>query len=378
MHKIKLIYILILAMLFESCHNKPGAPAKIHQEEQTLPDSVISLTEKQIKNAGIETGLPEQKHINTTVKVSGTIDVPPEAMVSVSMPMPGYIKKTTLLPGQQVKKGEVLAVLEDMQYIQLQEDYLTAKSRLAILKEEYERQQKLNATKATSEKIYRQAQGDYERQRIQLKSLSEKLLLININPDRLTENNLSRTVNLLAPITGYVTKVNVNMGKYVNPTDVLYELANNSELHLSLTVFENDAPYIKEGQKVVCYTNNGKKHEAEVHFINLGLDKDRSTEVHCHFKGDTRDLLPGMYMKAEIAVNDAQSNCLPEGAIVRWNNQTYVFTAEADNKFIMHKIEPGVTKDGIVSLLGEIPKGKLVTKNAYAILMKMKNNGEGE
>jgi cobalt-zinc-cadmium efflux system membrane fusion protein len=136
-------------------------------------------------------------------------------MVSISVPLGGYLKSTKLLPGMKVKKGEVIANIEDQQYIQLQQDYLTAKSKLSYIEKEYQRQKELNQSKASSDKVFQETETTYQGQKILVKSLSEKLRLISINPDKLDENNLSRSINLYAPIDGFVSTVNVNIGKYV-------------------------------------------------------------------------------------------------------------------------------------------------------------------
>eukprot|EP01034_Spumella_vulgaris_P006429 gene6429-8185_t len=85
-------------------------------------------------------------------------------MVSISVPLGGYLKTTSLLPGTHVNKGQILAVMEDQQYIQLQQDYLTGKTRIVYLENEYLRQKELNATKSASDKIYQQAESDFRSQ----------------------------------------------------------------------------------------------------------------------------------------------------------------------------------------------------------------------
>lgn len=88
------------------------------------------------------------------LKVTGKIDVPPQNMVSVSVALGGYLKWTNLLPGMRIKKGDLLAIMEDQQYIQLQEEYLTAKAKLNFAEKDYNRQKELNQIKANSDKIF--------------------------------------------------------------------------------------------------------------------------------------------------------------------------------------------------------------------------------
>ncbi len=139
------------------------------------------MTDAQQKNAGIETGNLEKRRISAVIRVNGQIDVPPQNMVSISFPLGGFLKSTTLLPGMHVTKGEVIGVMEDQQFIQLQQDYLTSKAKLAYLEKEYARQRELNQSKATSDKLFEQTEAEYKSQRVLNRSVAEKLQLIGIN-----------------------------------------------------------------------------------------------------------------------------------------------------------------------------------------------------
>src|SRR5690606_5195264 len=186
--------------------------------------------------------------------------------ISVSSALGGYVTSTKLLPGMHFKKGELLAEMEDNQYIQLQQDYLTATAQLENRKAEYDRQSELNRSKASSDKVYQQAKADYETLLISKQALQEKLRLINIRPDKVSAENIKRTVGIFAPFDGYVTQVFVNVGKYVSPSDVLFELVNPRDLHLNLKVFEKDWENVKIGQPLIAYTNSSpeKKYRGKV------------------------------------------------------------------------------------------------------------------
>jgi len=340
--------------------------------------NVVLLSPEQIKNSGVEIGSASKKEMYTVLKVNGVVDVPPENIVSISIPLGGYVKKMRLIEGMHVNKGSVLATIEDQQYIQLQQDYLTAKSRLKFAEADYNRQKGLNSTKATSDKIFQQTENAFNAERIQVSSLAEKLRLIGISPSQLNESNISRAINIYAPISGYITKVNVNTGKYVTSSDVLFELVNPSALHISLTVFENDASKLVEGQKVVCTTNKNpeKKYNAKIHLITPNIGNDRSTSVHCELDRQDKDLLPGTFMNAMIQLGSGSVNAVPEESIVKWENKNYIFSSEGNNKFRMVPVETGSMNNGFVELKTMPDVKTLVTKNAYAILMKMKNSGE--
>jgi cobalt-zinc-cadmium efflux system membrane fusion protein len=371
--------LIVLALMLASCGTKTEAPATETSEAPVVTE--VKLDPQQLQNAGIITGKPMQKPISATLKLNGVIDVPPQNMVSVSFPLGGYLKSTKLLPGMPVKKGENLAIMEDAQFIQIQQDYLLAKANAALAESEYQRQAALNADKAGSDKVFQQAKNQWEVQKITLKALEEKLRLIGLNPAELTEDNISRTVGVRSPINGYVSKVNVNIGKYTAPTDVLFELVNPADIHLNLQVFEKDVARLAVGQKVMAYTADHpeQKYPAEILLISKNLDENRAAEVHCHFnKYDHQKLFPGMFMNAEVAVISEKALVVPEAAVVRWQNEHFVFIDKGDGTFEMSPVELGIAQSGEQQILpkADLADKNLVLQNAYTLLMKMKNSAE--
>jgi cobalt-zinc-cadmium efflux system membrane fusion protein len=371
--------LLLALVLATSCGTKQTETSTPATE--TTVQTQVTLDAEQLKNAGITIGKPEMKPIAATLKLNGSIDVPPQNMVSVSFPLGGYLKSSKLLPGMHIRKGEVLAVMEDAQFIQIQQDYLLSKSRLALAEGEYQRQQSLNADKAGSDKVLQQAKNEFETQKIMVRSLDEKLRLIGLNPTELSENNLSRSVSVRSPINGFVSKVNVNIGKYTAPTDVLFELVNPEDIHLALTVFEKDVAKLAVGQKVLAYTNDNpaKKYPAEILLISKSLDENRAAEVHCHFeKFDHSSLVPGMFMNAEVEVKTEKALVVPEGAVVRWQNKNYVFTEAGSGTYDMVPVELGIAQNGQqqITPLEAFGDRNVVLQNAYALLMKLKNSSE--
>lgn len=375
----KKILILLMPVMFQACDNSIKT-AITHEEDPV--GNVVTLTEAQLKNAAITTVKLEEREVPSILKVNGKIDVPPQNLVSISVPLGGYLKSTKLLPGMHVRKGEVIAVMEDQQYIQLQQDYLTAKARMGALEQEYQRQKDLNESKASSDKIFQQAEADFRSQRVLLSSLAEKLHLAGININQLREDKISGSVNIYSPINGYVSEVDVNIGKYVSPTEVLFELINPDDIHLTLTVFERDLDKLFIGQKVAAYTNYQpeKKHPCEILLIGKDLSAERNTEVHCHFETFDKSLVPGTYMNAEIEVKSKKNWVLPADAIVRYGAGQYVYLVKGNNQFEMIPVSVGESENGYSAIMlnGEktLEGKEFVNKGAYTLLMMMKNKGE--
>lgn len=365
-------------MLSAAC----GQPAaKTDSPPETDEKISVSLTEMQAKNAGIVTGLVTKQMISTVLNVNGVVDVPPQNMVSVSFPLGGYLKTTHLLPGMHVNKGEVIAIIEDQALVQLQQDYLVALARLAYLQKEYDRQKELNEHKVSADKVFQQAESDLAAQKVLVKGLSEKLRLIAIDPGKLSAEKISRSVPVYSPITGFVSKVNVNIGKFVSATDVLFELINPGDMHAALTIFEKDMPKVKVGQSVsVSFVDDpSRTYECEIILVTRNVDNNRSGIAHCHFETMPKNLLPGMFLNGAIRISHAESVAVPEGALVRYGGKQFVLMETGPLHFEMVGVETGTRDKGMVEITGaqqDLEGRTVIIQNAYPVLGKIKNSGE--
>ncbi|MES2268548.1 MAG: efflux RND transporter periplasmic adaptor subunit [Bacteroidota bacterium] len=373
-----IIYLSAILITLSACG---GKKPEAKTPEETGDPNIVTLTAAQLKNASISTGKITQQEISSTLKVNGKIDVPPQNMVSISVPLGGYLKSTKLLPGMHVNRGEAIAVIEDQQYIQLQQDYLTAKAKIGYLENEYNRQKDLNQNKASSDKVFQQAEAEFRSQQVLISSLAEKLQLIGINVRNISAAKISRSINIYSPITGFVSRVNVNIGKYVSPTEVLFELVNPTDIHLALKIYEKDLAKLYIGQKVIAYTNNEpqKKHDAAILLIGHDLSADRNADIHCHFETYDKTLIPGTYMNAEIQVKNTKASVMPADAIVQFEGKQYVYLVRGRNQYEMTEVKTGETENGFTEIIVEDSKtlaGTYVTKGAYVLLMMMKNKAE--
>lgn len=374
-------FIIAIAVTFLSACGNTQA---VSTTDEAVNEKTVELTDAQLKNTEIQTGKIEQRNISSLLKVNGKIEVPPQNMVSVSVPMGGYLRSTQLLAGMHVSKGEVIATMEDQQYIQLQQDYLTAKAQFISIEAEFIRQKELNKSKATSDKVYQNAETEYLTQKILIKSLSEKLKLLGINPDKLDENSISKSIYITSPIDGFVSEVKMNIGKYVMPTDVLFELVNPADIHLQLTIFEKDLNKISIGQKITAYNNTQpeKKYACEVILIGKDVSPERTVQVQCHFEDYDNSLIPGMYMNAEVEVATNNAFVIPNEGLVRFEGKEYVFTVAGNKKYEMQEVTTQNNENGFTQITFQdstgIKEKTFVLKGAYTLLMKMKNTEEEE
>ena len=323
--------LFILLMTLIACSGNKDKPKEEATEEGGDAEvKEVSLTKEQFESSEIKTGQIENKNLNAILKVSGKLDVPPQNLVSVSAPIGGFLKSTEMLEGKHVVKGEVIAVIEHPEIAQLQQDYIEAKSKFELVEQELKRQQDLNKENVNSAKVLQQTQNDFNIAQAKYKALEEKIRMAGINKANVLKGNISGMITITSPINGYVTKVNVNIGKMINQQDVMFEIVDTEHLHAELTVFERDITKIKEGQKVrfTLADDPDKELTASVHLIGRSFDDTRSVRIHCHLDKENKELLPGMFINAVIELEGAKVNCVPVNAIVKENGKEFIFIKE--------------------------------------------------
>lgn len=425
------VNLLIICLLFFSCGKKEAentseaASIEVHQAPAKI--KVVSLTEVQFKNMDLQTTKVLTKNLNSILKVTGKIDVPPQNMVSITPPAAGFLRKTDLLPGSKVKKGQLVAVIQNPDFIAMQQDLLQSQqeiaqndqevlqiqqeindlqSQLEYLEAEYHRQQELakeninagkslqlaksqvNSMKAKMQGLQAKSQGVQAKSqgmRAKIGGLKAHLQLIGINTDKLSPDNFQTEIAIYAPISGYVTKVNTNIGKFINATDVLFDILDNTHVHAELYVFEKDIPKLKIGQKVrVVLSSETKERLATIHLIGKEITENKTVQVHCHLDDEDKELTPGTYLKALVEIGNAAVTALPENAIVQDENTNFIFVAS--NKintysYEMVEVQTGIAENGFVEV--QLPVGfdenaLIVEKGAYQLLSVAKKGEEAE
>lgn len=371
------IYIIGSTLFFSCSSNPTPDTSATASEEQNV---MVQLNRDELNQADIKVGGLETKLISSTIQASGMLDVPPTNKVSISAPMQGVVKNTSVLQGSHVNKGEVIAELQHADYIQLQQDYLDFSGQLEFLQSEYKRQTDLASDQVNAQKTAQQAKAAYMSVLAKTQGLKAKLQLIGLEPKLVEKDGIQSTIKIKSPISGYVTKVNVNLGSYVTPAEIMFVIVNTEHLHAELTIFEKDIMQIKEGQKVLfTLGNETTQRSAHVHLIGREIRSDRSVQIHCHIDKEDKQLIPGTYLKALIETTNQSSPALPDEAIVGFEGKDYVFVQNAPLSFEMVGVEKGNNENGytiIVSSGKPLNGAKVVIKGAYRLMGKLKNTEE--
>ncbi|MFD2244819.1 efflux RND transporter periplasmic adaptor subunit [Pontibacter ruber] len=362
----------------EQTEQSPAATAE--PVASTSPD-LVTFSEQQQQVSGIKLGNIKNISLSARVVANGQLELPPHNKASINPLMGGVVRSINVKEGEYVQKGKVLATIENPELIKLQQEYLTTRNQLAYAEQDYERQNTLNKEQVGSRKKFEQAQTDVQVQRARQKALATHLTTMGISPKRVEAGQITSTVAITAPISGFVNEIAVNIGTYAQPGQDMFEIVDNHHLHLILNVFEKDFSKMAVGQKVEFTMPNvaGAPLEAKVFSLGKAFEGDsRMATVHAELvNNENKNLLPGMYVNAQILAGKQELPALPEEAVVRYKNKHYIFLKDAPTAFRMAEVETGVAENGFVEVkpVKQLPdKAQIVTKGSYFILAeKMKS-----
>jgi membrane fusion protein, heavy metal efflux system len=380
------IFLFLTSLFLLACKNdKKTEVAKASTEtvakEETKSEEVI-LTAEQYKAVDIQTGTIEMRNLNAVVKANGYTNVPPQNTANVSTLIGGSVLQINVVEGAYIAKGKVLATIQNMDVVQMQEDYAVASANIEYLQLEYERQRILSEENVNAKKQFQEVKAKLAVEQARAKAAKSRLEMLHLGTDS------SPIIPIYAPISGYIGKIQTTKGSYAEVGKPLFEIIDINEMHLDLNVYEKDLFKIKEGQTadVILINHANKNIKAKIFAIGKTFNNESKTvTVHAHINADDlKGLIAGMFVTANINVNDATVQTLPKDAIVKNGEKYYVFMDNGEDKtknriFKPIEVVPGVTDLGYteVRFTQEASSSQyFVKKGAFYLLSAMMNGGE--
>lgn len=360
---------------------------------KTAKSDNITLTEAQMKNVGIEIGPIAQKNLDAVIKANGQLAVPPQNRADVSILSGGVISRISVLEGQQVNRGQVLATISNQDLIKIQQDYLAAKSNFTYIQAEFNRQRQLQDAGAGTGKSFQSAQATYNAELSRIKAFESQLRQLSINPGHINSGSIVSGFPVVSPITGTVGKISANTGAFVQPGTSIMEVVDNSKIHCDLTVFEKDLMQVKLGQKVnFQLTNQGDMMiTGKINGINKSFENE-SKGVIVHAEIDNRqhkNLIPGMYVTALISIGSHPVPAVPVEAVVRSGGRQYIYIVTGEEapsgktsySFKKAEVTTGVMELGYIEIkpMNSLPaNAKAALKGAFYLESKAEGGSDDD
>lgn len=320
-------YYLLRNTKVDDPHNHNEEEA--HSEEPKAQSAIkeVELNEAQYNASEISLGTFTMKNLSDVVNANGYTKSPPQNQADISVHLSGVVKTINVIEGQYVKKGQVLATIESPEFAKLQEAYLTSKSNLEFLTLEYDRQKTLSDENVNSKKVFQRTKSDFEIEKARFNSLQKQLSILNLGAGK----GAASTMPVVASIAGSVTEVNIKIGSNAEVGKPLFNIVDNSKLHVDLLVYEKDLQKVKAGQNIRFTLTNQDNTEIKGKVFNVSQSFENDTKsvaVHADITNNSHSLIPGMYVNALIDVGTKQVPALPVDAIVKADGREFVFVLE--------------------------------------------------
>lgn len=385
----------LVAIAFASCSGDSGKLERDKKEnaestEAKKPDG-LELTAEQMQTVGIVTGPIAQKNLDSVIKANGQLAVPPQNKADVSILSGGIIDHISVIEGQQVKRGQLLATIKNQDLIKIQQDYLAAKNNFTYVQAEYNRQKQLQEAGAGTGKSFQSSEATYNSERSRITAYESQLSQLGISPGRIENGRIVSQFPVLSPIGGTVGQITANTGAFVQPGTSIMEVVDNSKIHCDLTVFEKDLMHVKVGQKVNFQLTNQENQliTGTINGINKSFENEsKGVTVHAVINNkEQKNLIPGMYVTALISTGSRLTAAVPVDAVVRSEGKQFIFIVVSDTgkgktvKFKKAEVTTGVTELGYVQIkpLEDLPAAtKVALKGAFYLQSKASGGAEEE
>lgn len=366
-----------------------------HEHEEEVDFDHIPLTEKQVNAVDLKMGVAQNREMDATISAKGALVLRAQNMGDVASLMGGVVKAIYVKEGQVVKKGQVVATVENTDVVSLQREYFTAYKESELAKVDMERQLLLSKQGAGVKRTLQQAQKDYQVAHANLLGIGRQLAQMGISTSAVAKGKFTTAFPLRAPISGVVSQLTASLGSYADMQTPLMKIRNTQAVECDLNVFEKDLAKVKVGNRVTFSLTNqpGVKLSGTVYGMNQYFN-DGSKSVAVHVKMDDASLktsrinhiklFDGMYVSGQIAIGSQRCLALPSEAIVSTDGKQYVFALNGEPKkgeysFSRHEVSTGVTSGGFteVQLCDHLKAGKkIVTDNAFYLASLTGEHGE--
>lgn len=289
---------LSLALLLSCSDAVPSQPQTTPPAEATTLPSVPDPTTQSADSVDMSQGVTGDQLV-----MNGVITLPPQNYATVSIPIDGTVRSVDLLVGQYIAKGASVVVLENPRFIELQQEYIEASAQCEYLEDEYERQKNMAQADATSGKRVAQSKADYLSMCSRRDAAAAQLQLLDVNAQEIIKKGIIPFLEVKAPISGYLSNLQVNQGKHITAGQPICEIVNKESIILKLTAYERDLHKLQVGETIEFRVNGLTGNIFEATILTIGQHVDlvnRSVEVYAKSKQNHNQFRPGMYVIAKI------------------------------------------------------------------------------
>lgn len=351
-------------------------------------DERIKLTDAQVKAAGI--GLAEARGgaLQQHFLVPGTITTDADSMARVAVRLTGTVAELPKRLGDNVEKGEIVAVIESREVSDAKSEYLAARLSNELQQLFAARQKSLWDNRTTTENEYLRTRLTAQEAQIRFSSARQKLFALGLEepeiaalPDQPVET--LRKQALRSPIKGRVAERRVDLGSLVGregQESELFIVVNLDRVWVDLAVSPGDISKVAEGREIIVRNPaTNREAKAKIVFVSPLLDKEtRNARVIATLDNPDHVWLPGSFITAEIPLGGEPAKILlPKQALQNVGGSPVVFVREGET-FEARKVKTGREDDDQIEILSGLEAGETIAVANTFILKAELGKSEAE
>ena len=374
--------LLLIPLILAACgqgEKKPDAPAAMPgmaQGEASAPRAgkdVVTLTARQIADAGIEVGRPTIGGGAGAIEVPGLVQGDPQGMQVVSASIGGRLVKLTRNLGQPVRQGDALAVIESREAASLKAEVEAARARAGLALSNLRREQRLFAERVSPEQDLIAAQTAATEAGIALRLAQQQLGATGGGGGALNR------IAMRSPISGQIIARPAVLGQTVDANAELYRVANLSRVVVQASISPADAARVRPGTRVEV-TAAGRRQEGRVTFVSPVLDEStRLIQVIAGIDNSGGVWRVGEPVNVAIllpATSADRSIAVPSTALQSVENRTVVFERTASGFRAVPVTAGRRNGDAVVITAGLTGEERIATTNSFTLKAELGKGGE--
>lgn len=322
-----------LSILFASLLLLAACKGKTPETQEAEPNpNVVELSAEQMKQITLDTAKLQEER--TDLVLSGKVSFDKDYLSQVYSLVGGNVIKVNASLGDQVKKGQVLAILRSGDIGDYESQYDVAQAQLRTAKRNLDIAQQLYQTKVYSEKDVMQAQNDYKAAQDNLNKIETYLKTYGVN-----DSAKNAEYRIISPIDGYIVAKNINEGMNIRPdnTNSAFTVSSLGTIWVLANIYENDIPQVKVNDSVDVYpvAYPDKPYKGEISSISNMLDSTASTlQARIVLNNADNLLKPGMFCTVKVHVDKhKKAIAVSKDALIFYDNSFYVMLAKGNNTF---------------------------------------------
>ncbi|MEA2864378.1 MAG: rane fusion protein heavy metal efflux system [Bradyrhizobium sp.] len=322
----------------------------------------------------------------------GKVAVDEDRSTPVFSPYAGRVNKLMVRPGDSVKQGQALFVIEAADTVQAQNDFIAsmtglnkARSALDLAQIHDKRAKDLFEGKAVPLKDYQQtqanliqAQNDVRSAQTALEATRNKLRILGLTDEAIStfqeKGRIDPNTTIFSPITGTVVQRKVGPGQYVNSgaSDPVFVIGDLSTVWLTAFVREADASRVAVGQEIAVnvLALPDRPLTARINYVSAAIDPGtRRLLVRATIDNKDGLLRPEMFANVTIySGTDHAALGVPKQALIYEGDQVRIWVAHEDKSIELRQVKTGRINGDLVEIEGNLNPGEqIVAKGSLFI-----------